>query len=124
MGMYTEIFVNVDLKQDVPASVIDVLRAMCSREDSPCLESLPSRWSYLFRAGRTNTSCAHLTQNNYGRWSLLAKGDIKNYEGEIEAFFDWLMPWIDAYKGDFIGFSLYEEDTEPTLFHFIERDPR
>jgi hypothetical protein len=54
------------------------------------------------------------------RWSLLGKGDIKNYEGEIEKFFEWIIPYVDGYPGDFIGYSRYEEDLKPTLIYLPE----
>jgi hypothetical protein len=31
MGMYTEIYVNVDLKQETPDEVLNVLKAMCGK---------------------------------------------------------------------------------------------
>lgn len=119
MGMYTEIFVNVDLKPETPEEVIAVLRAMCGGEDKAPLEGKPGRWAYLFRDGSyytPRTSCAMLTYDHIAAgWSLLGKGDIKNYEGEIEAFFDFIMPWIDGFAGEFIGYKRYEENDVPEL---------
>jgi hypothetical protein len=118
--MYTEIYVNVDLKADTPKEVLDVLTAMCAKDsDSPHLADKPDRWWYMFNNGSYYTpltACALLTHDEIGgNWSLLAKGDIKNYEGEIEAFFAWIMPYVDAEQGEFIGYSRYEEDQLPTL---------
>lgn len=124
MGMYTEIFVNVDLKEDTPKEVIDVLRAMCGEEDKASLQGYPERWRVLFLCGSYYTpitSCANLTFDEIaGQWSLLGKGDIKNYEGEIEAFFAWIEPHIDGHDGDFIGYHRYEENQKPTLV-FLSR---
>ena len=119
MGMYTEIFVNTDLKENTPVEVLDVLRAMCSKDrEAPCLADKPGRWWFLFNNGSYYTpltACALLTFDEIGgHWSLLAKGDIKNYEGEIEAFFDFIKPWCDT---EFIGYMRYEEDREPTLIY-------
>lgn len=119
MGAYTEIFVNVDLKPDVPEEVLAVLRAICDGEYNTALEGKPGRWSMLFGNGSCFTpltSCANLTYDEIRNgWSLLGKGDIKNYEGEIEAFFGWLMPWVDGEEGDFIGYKRYEECQTPEL---------
>ena len=122
MGMYTEIFVNIDLKGDTPDSVIETLKAMCEREhDSPYLRDKPSRWSYLFTNGSAytpSTACGMLDQCKYSQcYSLLGKGDIKNYEGEIEEFFDFIRPWSDDH---FMGYWRYEEDELPTL---VFREP-
>ena len=43
--------------------------------------------------------------------------NIKNYNNEIEEFFEWLMPYIDGEEGDFIGYSRYEETKELTLVY-------
>ena len=120
MGMYTEIYVNVDLREDTPKDVIETLKAMCAKDsESPLLADKPSRWSYMFNNGSyytPNTECGLLTWDTIGnQWSLLAKGDIKNYEDEIEAFFEWLMPHVEGELGDFIGYTRYEESEKPTL---------
>ena len=119
MGMYTEIYVNVDLKEETPLDVINVLKAMCGEFDNSSLLGKPDRWACLFYSGSyytPNTSCAKLTFDKISnQWSLLGKGDIKNYDEEIEKFFEWIMPFIDGFEGDFIGYSRYEESQSPKL---------
>ena len=120
MGMYTEIFVNVDLREDTPLDVIATLKAMCEKDgDSPLLQKKPRRWGYMFNDGSfytPKTECGNLTYNDISKqWSLIAKGDIKNYEGEIESFFAWLMPYVDGEDGEFVGYSRYEESFTPDL---------
>ena len=46
MGMYTEIYVNVDLKKETPDEIIEVLKAMCDMEESneKVLEPYPDMW--------------------------------------------------------------------------------
>lgn len=117
MGMYTEIFVNVDLKSDTPEEVINTLKAMCEKDyESEYLVGKPSRWSFLFNDGSFYlpcTECGLLTFNEIrNAYSLLAKGDIKNYEGEVEALFEFIKPWCED---DFMGYMRYEEEREPTL---------
>lgn len=121
MGMYTEIYVNVDLKKETPDEIIEVLKAMCNMEgsDKKVLEPYPDMWSCLFSNMSyytPSTRCRSLTYDDITeQWSLLGKGDIKNYEKEIEKFFDWIIPYVDGYPGDFIGYHLYEEHRVPTL---------
>jgi hypothetical protein len=119
MGMYTEIFVNVNLKKETPDEVLNVLRAMCFEGDEEHLKGFPIRWDRLFSDGSyytPRTSCASLKWDRISEaWSLLGKGDIKNYEREIEQFFDWIMPWVDASPGEFIGYKRYEDSDLPTL---------
>ena len=116
MGMYTEIYVNVDLKEDTPKAVIDTLQYIC-KGNTP--EGFPSRTGSLFQdcSYYTPRTCvSRLTYDEIGKqWSLLGKGDLKNYEDEIKHFFDWIKPWVDGWPGDFIGYHRYEEAQEPTL---------
>jgi len=124
MGMYTEIYINVDLKPETPEGVIDVLSCMCGgNKDESLIDLFPSRWSYMFNNGSYYTpltSVASLTYDEIaGHYSLLGKGDIKNYEGEIEEFFEYIKPLVDNDYGDgvFMGYYRYEEDREPTLVY-------
>ena len=127
MGMYTEIYVNVDLKKETPDDVIRVLEAMCrmlpDQECSEVLVDFPSRWECLFSNMSyytPSTNCRYLKYDGITeRWSLLGKGDIKNYQNEIDKFFKWIMPHIDAYPGEFIGYSRYEEDDQPKLYFMV-----
>ncbi len=119
MGMYTEIFVNVDLKKETPSEVINTIRAMCNKDHtSPYLEGKPVRWSYMFNDGSYSlprTECGLLTKDDLnGSYSLLAKGDIKNYGSEIGQFFELIKPWVED---DFMGYARYQEDREPTLIY-------
>jgi hypothetical protein len=127
MGMYTEIYINVDLKKETPDNVIQVLKAMCrmlpDQECSEVLVDYPERWEYLFNSGSyytPNTYCHSLTFDDISnKWSLLGKGDIKNYENEIDKFFEWIMPHIDAFPEEFIGYSRYEDANQPKLYFMV-----
>ena len=117
MGMYTEIYINADLKENTPAEVINTLKAMCEFDrDSDHLQGFPNRWAFLFGSGSyytPNTSAQSLTFDDIGRnWSIIGKGDIKNYDEEIQKFFDWIKPWCED---GFIGYHRYEEQWSPTL---------
>ena len=140
MGMYTEIFVNVDFKEDVPEDVLYVLKGMVREvsnhnnydketfdhfvvdyEDvnfKELTQKFPPRFTWLFSNGSyytPNTTVAKLTYDHIGgQWSLIGKGDIKNYNDEIETFFKWIAPYCET---EFMGYSRYEEDREPTLYY-------
>ena len=116
MGMYTEIFVNVDFSNEIPDSVIEVIQKACEKDVEWMQENgHPSRWGLLFNNGScytTNTEVGLLTKDEFSGWSLIGKGDIKNYKGEIEAFFEFISPWV---VGDFMGYMMYEESSQPCL---------
>ena len=124
MGMYTEIYINCDLREGTPDEVINTLKAMCECDwESPYLKDTPSRWSMLFNNGSYHTPltrCGNLTYDKIGKhYSLIAKGDIKNYENEIEQFFEWIKPYAEQ---EFIGYILFEESREPTLIYSRDED--
>ena len=119
MGNYTEIFVNVNLKPETPENVIETLKAVCAKEeDSSYLENRPYSWALLFNNGSYYTpltECGLLTFDDIAnQYSLLGKGDIKNYGEEIEEFFEYIEPWCED---TFIGYIRYEGDPEPTLIY-------
>jgi hypothetical protein len=130
MGTYTEIYVKVVLKEYVDDNVINILKYMLGIDDveSEDLEIPPhslfatERWHYMLRSGshyhipyKVKLFECHDIGNNY---YLVVRSDFKNYDGEIEKFFDWITPYIEK-DGDktFIGYSLYEEDDEPKLYY-------
>lgn len=140
MGMYTEIYVNIDLVEDTPQEVIDLLRCMCCMVsakhlyDKPCpvdateieygsdryneiMRQYPNRFGSLFYNGSfytPNTSVAELSYDGISnQWSLLGKGDIKNYDDEIEKFFKLIAPYAE---NNFLGYSRYEENESPILY--------
>ena len=56
------------------------------------------------------------------RYKVAIRSSIKNYHNEIDLFIDWITPYIEAphdrcEKGVFIGYSFYEESTEPALIY-------
>ena len=120
MGMYTEIYVNVDLVEDTPQKVIDVLEAICCSNELP--EGYPSRWEYLFSSGSyytPNTCVSKLSFSTISKqYSLLGKGDIKDYNDEIVQFFEFIEPYVDKLgEKTFIGYYRYEESEEPVLVY-------
>jgi hypothetical protein len=121
--MYTELHYNVLLRRDTPQSVIDVLEYMLDN-DLP-QPSLPDHW--LFRTERwkvmlrmSSASFAapthsELTKEPGGYYVLSVCCNLKNYNEEIEKFVDWMDSYVAAFKGDFLGYSRYEESEDPDI---------
>jgi hypothetical protein len=125
MGMYTEIFVSARVKPGDQA-VIDVLKYLTSDVEQPT--KLPDhplfstdRWQWVLRGSShyfVPRSVSLFDYDDIARcWVLIARSDIKNYGGEIEKFFDWLRPHLEAHKDEMIGYSRYEEDRVPTIYY-------
>lgn len=127
MGMYTEFHFNVELPNTTPIEVLDILHFLVDAGDLP--KSLPehdlfkcTRWrsvllsdSYYFAADTHST-----LRSERNSWYLCVRSNLKNYEREIEKFVDWIMPWVDAYEGDFLGFHRYEESEDPDLIRKVK----
>lgn len=130
MSMYTEIYVKAVLKEGVNINVIDVLKYMLGMDNIE-LEDLilpnhslftTNNWHYMLRSGSyyhvpyvvSLFEYNNISENYY----LVVRSDFKNYQGEVEKFFDWISPHVEK-DGDktFIGYSLYEEDDEPKLYY-------
>ena len=118
MGTYTEIYVNVDFKKDLPDDVIEVITAVCNKDLNYFATSdFPLRWGLLFNNGSyytPYTSCAMLTYDETAEhWSLLGKGDIKNTSEEIEEFFEYIEPYVER---PFMGYIMEEYTTPQMMF--------
>lgn len=130
MGMYTEMHFNVELNEDVPLSVIRVLSYMIDNEefdfpdfpDHPLFET--PRWKSMFQTDSyyfsSDTRSTLRFDNISKSWFLCLRFNLKNYGSEIEKFIDWIMPYVYACEGDFLGFYRYEEDNIPTLIYYPE----
>ena len=127
MGMYTEFHFNSRLKTDTPPEVIEILKFMTSDRAKP--EVLPEhplfecdRWVWMLKC--TSYYFDQITHSVVERdevnndYYLSIRCDLKNYDGEIEKFCDWIEPYLDKIPGEFLGFSRYEEIKDPTLIYY------
>lgn len=132
MGMYTEIVCGFSLRSDTPDEVITALKTMTREyEDHPEGWTPPEhelfkceRWtmvlscaSYYFGFSRSHKLLVWDEISN--TWMLSARASLKNYDNEIEKFFDWIKPYVESGSGatNMIGYSMYEEASEPTLYY-------
>lgn len=127
--MYTEIQFKAELLKDTPDEVISVLQHMIEREFAQAYEEpLPdhplfscSRWDLLARccsAYFSDHAESFIRKDEYNsKWHVFMNADLKNYSSEIEKFFDWIDPYVSGHHGQFLGYSLYEEDDDPVIFH-------
>lgn len=128
MGMYTEIYVKATFPKDTPKEVIEVIKYMMGQsETNP--ESLPdhplfgdTRWRYMLQCSsyyHVPKSVGEFWHDHISNgWYLVSRSDLKNYDNEIEHFFNWISPYVEkSNEKTFIGYSLYEENNEPTLYY-------
>lgn len=122
MGMYTEILVKASVDLDsISEKDLNVIKYLFSGGDEPCTENLPEhkfftlpRWNLI---GHCSSYYHHPvvlnSMDEYG--SIFSRSDIKNYDDEIDEFFDWIQPLVTKTEGECIGYYWYEEDELPTL---------
>lgn len=123
MGMYTELAIGVRFKEDAPDTVIAAIQSMVDGGSVEGLDHalfgkprhrmmLRSGGSYYFDA----QPCLVWRHDDIARsWFLTLWTNIKNYEGEWEAFLDFIAPHID--DQGYVGHMRYEEEDHPTLLY-------
>ena len=111
MGMYTELTLNFSLKKELPTNVLYALEVMTSNNWDYNFNLLPKH--DLFKTERFQMV---LSADSFNDSRIESHTKFKNYDSEIELFIDWIRPFVDQDKGSLIGFSLYEEDYEPTEY--------
>lgn len=129
MGMYTELYLGLDLKKDTPKELLDwlyghndesvplsELEAMCPKELKDTRFDTLLCGSYYFYA-QPYLNIQYDKISNSHHFTLIT--NLKNYSSEIEKFVALIMPYVDAYKGEHLGHYRYEEDKLPT---FIVKD--
>jgi len=125
MGMYTEICCKIRFDENLDDTIVNTLKYMVGGSgEEP--DNLPNhdlfktdRWHSMLRS----SSYYHIPKSNMDffyddiskSWYLIGRSDLKNYHDEIELFFDWVKYYCE-YSDEFIGYSLYEESNEPSIF--------
>lgn len=128
MGMYTELVMACELKNNVPEDVIETLKYMTGKIDY--LATVPihdlfqtSRWEWMLRSssyyfdGITNSILKY--DDISKTYRLTVRCDLKNYDNEIQEFLNWIQPYSNTYG--FVGYTRYEEAENPTLIYFNDK---
>ena len=129
--MYTELIFGASLKKETPNSVINALKYMLGEiEDKPFDFPLPNgRCESLFQYGSYYFAINEPVKKMWfdevdKQWHISTRSNLKNYEGEIEAFLDWIKPYIESGSGrrKMYAIVLYEEFDEPTIYYKHDAD--
>ena len=120
MGMYTEVFFRAEVSEDA-ASILEAMHEGEGFEApdheffvAPRFNAVVNCGSYYFPGADHFV----VEKRTYDRGRCVSfRSNLKNYDQEIQKFFDWIDPHVIAGPGEFIGYSLYEESETPTLFH-------
>jgi hypothetical protein len=129
MGMYTELIFGADLKKDTPKNIIEALKYIIGDiEEKPNDFPLPDgRCEWLFRGGSyyfgVNSAVSKMWKDDISEnYVISTRSNIKNYEGEIDAFLEWIKPYIESGSGcrDMYAIVTYEEAESPCIYYLHE----
>src|SRR6185312_7222024 len=126
MGMYTELIFGASIKKDAPKEVINTLYYLVNSKklwsDVSLEESVTKGINVLNGGGSyyfgVTDGVAKMWQDEIDKeWKVSARHNIKNYDGEIDIFLEWIKPFIDSGSGEreMYAIKIYEEDSEPTI---------
>ena len=139
MGYYTELKFDVKLKQDTPENVVNILKMVINERDLGHDKVLFSsedvfkpelnnpffkceRWYMLFLSTNFDDEMqgSRFYEEN-GRWIINLHTEFKNYDSEIDNFFDWIKPFIAGRKKkQYVGYYR-GEDMEQQTNLYVER---
>lgn len=135
MGTYTEIMFHADvskiahntIKNYVNYNVKPTIKDSFWDSAAPDrLFNRPDPNNIAYFAGAKGFRFNSRTWNSAGTdrcWSVDFRVAIKNYDGEIESFFDWIAPHIDITGGlesdRFIGYSQKEDSLLPDFLYHV-----
>jgi len=139
MGYYTKLKFKAKLKQDTPKDVINILKRVIVEQDLGHKKILFNnkdvfkpdlnhpffkceRWYMLFLSTNwDNEMQGGKFYEKNGRWVLDLHTEFKNYDSEIDHFFDWIKPFIvGRKKKQYVGYYRGEnKDRQYNLY--VER---
>lgn len=127
MGMYTQLVLHINLKEDTPEDVINILKYMMGEIETEHTDSHDlfdcEKWDWFLRSdsyyfsGFTKSEMRFDDISNC--WKVNIHCNVKNYNHEIQKFWNWIKPHVDT--DDLCGYYRYEENWEPTLLYGSER---
>ena len=131
MGMYTEIVVKISLVDSLDEKTTKILEYLFGEGEEIPKEDLPDhefftkeRWDFIGHCSsyyHHPVKCNSIVYDKYTKGReyyplyIFSRSDIKDYSGEIKSFFDWIDQYVDSPSGQCIGYSWYEEESQPTL---------
>ena len=123
MPVCTEGFVRAVVMADTPLPVIDALHCMVGNIqekdvdwNSPELQVAflleegsrgRSLWNFVVR--HSDQPSVFVRDGNRGHWHLHALTSVKNYNHELEQFFNWIRPYLREKAGEFIGYAVHDQ---------------
>ena len=136
MGHYTEFVFAAKLKKNIPMNVIHTLVCTITEDDNITTTRLPNhplfktdRWTHIGSQssqmfGYTRALSSVVTDQIDHQIIVSIRCSLKNYQGEIEKFVDWIKPYVESGSGDcnLLGYSIEEGGDAPVLY-YLHKEP-
>jgi len=123
MGYYTELIFGARLKAHTPDRIISTIKYLMGEEVPPDKidPNLPENCSKLM-GGSSYFGVSSTVNKLYKEsdsWILSSRFNRKNYDSGIEAFLDWIKPYIHYGSGEKNIFAIVinEDDSEPMIYY-------
>lgn len=129
MGMYTEVFIRANISRDAPTSLADWLDNLANGDDTivggnnggwqPYDDHrffTRGGWERIFQSGGAVYQISRRVQFARSTASFEDHELIIHASSKFvpyEDFIEWIAPWLNHCRGDFLGYSLYE-DSRPS----------
>lgn len=138
MGMYTEVFFRAEISAWAAETIhgFRINWPHCAIPDHPFFTkdraNMVLGGGSAYFPGESHFKWTLGSEDSYVKfcgdpdnWAIVEfRSSLKNYDGEIESFFDWVTPYVRDGGGggsrDMIGYSLYEEADSPTIYYARE----
>lgn len=124
MGYYTEFQGMLSLRKDTPSSITSLID-VCINE--PSVENIPlpahqffscNRWKSIFSNSAFMDAIPYFIKIHNGYYKLFISCCLKDYDGEIGEFIDWITPYIAGRKKKtYIGWRKGEDQQDRYYIH-------
>lgn len=137
MGMYTEVVFRAEInEEELGKDIFDIFDYMfnpdtnverydlilpkheffkCQRWDS--VGNMSSFYHHPNRVVDWYIPYYNNMDKKYPDVHIFSRNDLKDYDEEIREFFDWVDSLGIFREGEYMGYSLYEEDNTPTIYN-------
>ena len=128
MGMYTELILGIEFKEDTPEYIIEAIDCLINKSDKGIISDEAQNFideytlalllhgcSYYFAVNRPN--CAFWEDESDKHWHLSSRANLKN-GGRIEKFLNFIKDYVEGGAGPLGVFAYvhYEQSEFPTIW--------
>ena len=128
MGMYTELILGIEFKEDTPEYIIEAIDCLINKSDKGIISDKAQNFIDEYDLGLMLHGCSYyfaVNRPNYAfwkdesdkHWHLSSRANLKN-GGRIEKFLNFIKDYVESGAGPLGVFAYvhYEESEFPTIW--------